>query len=129
MFLVQPDLDNLLAFKMKAAVTNIYPSFAVLPLSTLQVASLFFTVKYFVFQAMLNSSVSKDLIAIFIYGFLPLYRGGQSPLALLTTVSDWKQKEKTPKFLECDQRSFLPMAAKIPTALGVFVFMLPFLYT
>lgn len=72
MFLVQPDLCSLLAFEMKAVVTNIYPSFALLPLSAPQVASLFFTVKYFVFQAMLNASVSKDLITIFIYGFLSL---------------------------------------------------------
>lgn len=30
MLLVQPDLCNLLAFKMKARLTNIYPSFALL---------------------------------------------------------------------------------------------------
>lgn len=37
------------------------------------------------------------------------------------------QKEKKPQFLECGQRSFLPMAAKRPAAPGVSVFMLPFL--
>ena len=98
MFLVQPDLCNLLAFQMKGGVTNIYPSFALLPLSALQVATLFFTVKYFVFQALLNSLVPKDLITIFIYGFLPLRRKGQSPLGLLTGASDWKQKLQNPRF-------------------------------
>lgn len=45
MFLVQPDLCDLLLFKMKAGVTSIYPSFASLPLSAPQVASLCFTAK------------------------------------------------------------------------------------
>lgn len=70
MVLVQPNLCNLLASKMKGGVTNIYPS-DLLPLSALQVASLFFTAEYFVFQALLNSSVPIDLTTICTQGFLP----------------------------------------------------------
>lgn len=112
----QPDLGHSFASEMR---WNRHWSFCSLTASSCSAGGCpVLSGKHFGFQAVLSSSGSKGLIAIFRSGFFPVKSEGPAPLGLSLLPQTANTK---PKSLECDQRPSHPEAAdtKCPQSLCV----------